>query len=259
MRGWLGLYGLSVSLGLRQLLRGRHLREAVVRVVIPLDPGRYVELPWALGRLPAVAGKRVLDIGSPKLLAAALARRGAHVAVVDELESEIAAWRSLTRGVSGLELVVGDGRSLACPDASFDHALSISVLEHVPGDGDRDVLRELARCVRRGGRIVLTMPYAEEAWDEYREHAVYVDHGPEGDRGHLFQRWYDDARVDALLAGVPEVRVVERSIARLAPNWHRAYTKAFPWLVPLGPLYGLLAVERTGAGGDVVRLVLERS
>jgi hypothetical protein len=29
-------------------------------------------------------------------------------------------------------------------------------------------------------------------------------------------------------------------------------------LVPLGPLYGLLARERAGEGGDVARLILER-
>ncbi|HXG75213.1 MAG TPA: class I SAM-dependent methyltransferase [Gaiellaceae bacterium] len=258
MRGWWRLYATSVGLGLRHLTRHGYLREAVVRTVIPLDPVRYVELPWALRALAAVPGERVLDLASPKLLAVALARSGVHVTSVDELPPEIEAWRRLTRGERNLELVVADGRALPFADASFDHATSISVLEHVADDGDATALGELARCVRPGGRIAITLPFARRAWDEYRREAAYVDRGGD-ERGHFFQRWYDDERVDALLARVPELRLRERTVVRLVPNWHRAYTRAFPWLVPLGPLYGVLAVERAGEGGDVVRLLLERA
>lgn len=258
MRGWLPLYRASVGLGLRSLARGAYGREAVVRIVIPLDPSRYLELPWALRALDAAAGERILDVGSPKLLPVALARRGASVTTVDELPREIDTWKTLTRGEENVELVLADGRSLPFPDASFDHATSISVLEHVADDGDRLVLAELARCVRPRGRIAVTLPHADRAWDEYREQATYVDHGVAG-RGHLFQRWYDDARVDRLLATVPSLRLLERSTVRMAPNWNRAYTKTFPWLVPLGPVYGLLGVEREDPRGDVVRLLLERA
>ena len=38
MRGWLRLYGTSVGLGLRYLVRHGYLREAVIRVVLPLEP-----------------------------------------------------------------------------------------------------------------------------------------------------------------------------------------------------------------------------
>ena len=45
MRGWARLYRTSVGLGVHHLLRRGYLREAVVRVVVPLDPSRYLELP----------------------------------------------------------------------------------------------------------------------------------------------------------------------------------------------------------------------
>lgn len=257
MRGWLPFYRTSVALGLGSLARGRFGREAVVRVVIPLDPSRYLELPWALAALDAGPGDRVLDVGSPKLLPLVLARRGALITSVDELPREIETWRRLTLGTENLELQVGDGRSLPFRDASFDHGTTISVLEHVTEDGDAAVLAELARCVRPGGRIVVTLPHAERAWDEYRARATYVDHGESGD-GHLFQRWYDDDRVDLLVASVPAVRERDRSVVRMRPNWNRAYTKAFPWLVALGPVYGLLGTESRDPRGDVVRILLER-
>lgn len=260
LRGWGELYRISVGLGLRHLTRHGYSREAVIRIVVPLDPSRYVELPWALDRLGAEPGTSVLDLASPKLLAVALARRGARVTTVDQLESEIEAWRRLTEHEENLELAVGDGRSLPFADASFDTASSIFVLEHVAGEGgDAAAFAELARCTKPGGVIVLTLPYARERWTEYRASAAYVDHGERDDQGRaFFQRWYDDASVERLVGGIEAVELVESSVVGLRPNLNAFYARTFPLLVPLGPVYGLLAGERHGPDGDVVRLVLRR-
>jgi SAM-dependent methyltransferase len=258
MRGWLPFWRTSVRLGLRHLVRRGYLREAVVRVVVPLDPSRYVELPWAADALAASPGERVLDLASPKLFAVELARRGALVTTVDELESEIVAWRRLTAGSPRLELVVADGRALPFADGAFDHATSLSVLEHVADDGDAAALGELARCVRPGGRVVVTLPYAPVARDEYRDAPTYVDHGTAPEGRWFFQRWYDEDRVERLAASIPALRLAHRDVAGMRPNLSAAYTRTFPLLVPLGLAYGLLARERVGPGGDVVRLVFER-
>ena len=259
MRGYGELYRTSVVLGARHLRRRGYAREAVIRIVVPLDPSRYVELPWALERLAPLPGETVLDLASPKLLAVTLARRGAQVTAVDQLSSEVDAWRALAADVPGVEFVVGDGRSLPYPDTSFDHAASISVLEHVAGEGgDAAALRELARCVRPGGRVAITLPYAPRSRVEYRKGAAYVDHGERDAAGRaFFQRWYDDDALGALQAAVSELELVERSVTGLRPNLSAAYTRTFPLLVPLGPLFGALARERQGEG-DVVRLLFRR-
>ncbi len=260
LRGWGELYRISVSLGLRHLARHGYSREAAIRIVVPLDPSRYVELPWALDRLSTAPGTSVLDLASPKLLAVALARRGARVTTVDQLESEIDAWRRLTEHEANLKLTVGDGRSLPFANASFDNASSISVLEHVAGQGgDAAALAELARCTRTGGVIVLTLPYARESWTEYRGSAAYLDHGERDDQGRtFFQRWYDDAAVERLVGGIDALELIESSVVGLRPNLSALHARTFPLLVPLGPVYGLLAGERDGPDGDVVRLVLRR-
>jgi SAM-dependent methyltransferase len=261
MRGWSELYRTSLELGARHLRRHGYAREALIRLVVPLDPSRYLELPWALDRLDAVPGQTVLDLASPKLLAVTLARRGVRVTTLDQLESEIEVWRRLAEDEANLSLVVGDGRAMPFADASFDHATSISVLEHIAGEGgDAAALAELVRCVRPGGRLAITLPYAPEAYVEYRKAPAYVDHGERDDLGQVFfQRWYDHGAVERLTASAPALTLVESSVVRLQPNLNTAYVRTFPLLVPLGPAYGLLARERRGPGGDVVRLLLERT
>jgi len=227
-----------------------------VRVVVPLDPSRYLELPWALDRLGAKPGERVLDLAGPKLLSVVLARRGIEVTAVDQLEREIETWRALAGDVPGLELLVADGRALPFEDASFDHACSISVLEHIEERGDEEALRELARVVRPRGRVIVTLPHAQAYREDWRDAPAYANQ-PGGGRS-FFQRWYDPARVGALVAAVPALELVAREVVRMSPNWNDAYVRVFPWLVPLGPFYGLLGREAEGEDGDVIRLAFVR-
>jgi ubiquinone/menaquinone biosynthesis C-methylase UbiE len=223
-----------------------------VRVVVPLDPSRYLELPWAIDRLGARPGERVLDLASPKLLAVVLARQGVDVTSVDQLEREVETWRALAGDVSQLKLQVADGRALPFPDASFDHAYSISVLEHIEEPGDAEALRELARVVRPGGKVLVTLPHTQAYREDWRDAPVYANE-PGGGRS-FFQRWYDPPRVDSLVASARALELVSREVVRMQPNWNDAYVRSFPWLVALGPFYGLLGREVAAADGDVVRL-----
>lgn len=54
------------------------------------------------------------------------------------------------------EAVVGDGQAMDFPDNSFDTVLCLQVLEHVPRP--EQMIRELARVLRPGGRAVLLVP-----------------------------------------------------------------------------------------------------
>ena len=253
--GWAHLYGLSVKLGARDLLHHGPSREAAIRIGIPLDPSRYLELPWAEQTLEARPGDRVLDLASPKLLAVALARTGVEIVSVDAFSLEIERWHRLAPDV---RFEVADGRSLSFEDASFDRAYSVSVVEHIEDDGDEQALRELARVVRPGGRILLTVPYADTYWEDWRDRPLYSSDGEPEAAKYFFERWYDTARLDQLVGSAP-VREVSRELARTEPNWSRRYNRNFPWLLPLGPVFGLLGHEVTGPGGDVARLVLERA
>lgn len=77
--------------------------------------------------------------------------RGARVVGV-ELNPEVAerASRWLDR------VIVGDVAEIELPEAAFDLVLALELVEHLPEP--EEVLRKLARAVRPGGRIVLSVP-----------------------------------------------------------------------------------------------------
>ena len=152
----------AVALGLGARARGERL--SWLQAPAGTDE-RVIEIPWVLSRL--VASGRVLEVGYAFAEAAYLAgllRAGVELVGVDLAERE----------VDGVERVVADVRALPFDDGSVDQVLLVSTLEHVGADntgyglaaendpGSRvDALRELARVLRPGGRLLVTVPLGE--------------------------------------------------------------------------------------------------
>ena len=71
--------------------------------------------------------------------------------------------------------VFGDARCLPFADASFDTILLLDVLEHVAYP--ESVLAEAARVMRRGGRLLLTIPFAYPMHDVPHDFQRFTEHG----------------------------------------------------------------------------------
>lgn len=56
------------------------------------------------------------------------------------------------------DIVYYDGRKIPFQDGSFDHVLCVEVLEHVPDPAA--FLAELVRVLRKGGTLILTVPWS---------------------------------------------------------------------------------------------------
>ncbi len=123
-------------------------------------------------RLGVGPGSRLLDLGCGDGRHAREAlRRGAFVVALD---------REVPKGLAPASAVQGDGLRLPFADGAFDRVIAAEVLEHVVDD--RAAMAELARVLRPGGRVAVTVPrwFPERVcWalaDEYHAPAVPGGH-----------------------------------------------------------------------------------
>lgn len=121
---------------------------------------------------PAKPG-RVLDIGAgPGVFTRQLLDRGASCWVVDLSPLMVATARRQFAGEASAMFIVGDIDRLPFADGSFDVALCVGVLQYLPS---LDLaLRELARVVAPGGKIILTFPNEESPLNRLHQAAVQI-------------------------------------------------------------------------------------
>jgi ubiquinone/menaquinone biosynthesis C-methylase UbiE len=140
-------------------------------------------------RLGLVPGDRLLDLGCGfGRHAFEAARRGARVVAFDRAETELKEVRNTFAAMAAAGeveasacagTVQGDATRLPFAEGAFDRIIASEVLEHI--SCDTEVLAELARVLRPGGTIAVTVPaYVPEriCWalsDEY--HAPFVAGG----------------------------------------------------------------------------------
>ena len=105
-----------------------------------------------------LAGKRVLDIGcGTGVLAHSLSAQGAHVVGVDPNEQALAVARE---AVPTAEFHPAGAQALPFADRSFDGAVFLNSLHHVPEPDMHEALREAARVAKPGRNVIVIEPLA---------------------------------------------------------------------------------------------------
>lgn len=126
-----------------------------------------------------------LDLGSDNGVISWLFRqRGGRWSSADLTQETVGA----IRGMVGERVARIEGGALPWPDASFDLVVVVDMLEHV--QDDRALLREIARCLRPGGHVVLNVPHSKrrallprirhalgltDAWHGHRRSGYTID------------------------------------------------------------------------------------
>lgn len=163
---------------------------------MPIDYVRIVEIPLSLSLIDLLPGDKALDVSSPKIISLYLAKLGGIINVIDMLDNEIEFFKFHAKKdkiiANRINAMVGDVRDLKFHDEEFDVIYSISVLEHIfpKKGGDSVAIKEMARVLKPGGRIVFTVPYTKTARIEYKTGSVY-ERQANRNRKTFFQRWYD--------------------------------------------------------------------
>jgi len=115
---------------------------------------RVEECSTVITWLDARPGERILDIGcGDGSYDWRITRSGATVTGVDTHETRMATARRCYSGARN-EYVLADAEAIRFPEASFDKAVSLCVMEHLASD--ERVMMNVARSLKAGGRFVFS-------------------------------------------------------------------------------------------------------
>lgn len=267
------LFRFGLAMGLRALPVAP--RSAFKRLILPLEYVRYAEDGYVLKHLEVRPGHLVLDVGSPKLLSLFLAARvGSKVHATDLLDYFFGECGTHADRVLGVNrdryaMQAMDARALTYPEGMFDRVFSISAIEHIPDDGDRTAMRELARVLKPGGVCCVTVPWSDRGYKEdYKRRgdpdAYWVASSEER---VFYQRAYDRPTLESRLVKPSGLEVVDVSFwgERRVPA-ERLLLRRWPVRYAMLPLHFPLALlfltrlgEREASRKKVACLTLRKS
>jgi SAM-dependent methyltransferase len=148
----------------------------------PMNYVRMIELPLTNILLDLDKESRILDISSPKLLSLYLGTNGFPDITISDVE----------------DYFVDDFE-----DSSFDRVFSVSVLEHVPDDGDVEIAKEVARILKPDGIFVITCPASRTYTEEWlKKQNFYWSSKVREDGRIFFQRRYDERSIKERFADI---------------------------------------------------------
>jgi predicted SAM-dependent methyltransferase len=162
----------------------------------PVSIVRYFEFPFCHQAINWEKVTNYLDVSSPRLFFLFLLDRYPHLSVnvINPDKSDLNETREIIEMLGFKKRVVLENQNalqLDYPDQHFDVVTSISVLEHIPSDGDQEAIKELWRVLKPGGKLIITVPCMKIYQEEYREKDVYGLGNPQKANQYFFQRLYD--------------------------------------------------------------------
>lgn len=223
---WTDFYLFNAGMGVKWFIKG-------------VNYWRLIEYPWAANHMRLEPGVKILDIGSASynLLPLLLASDG-YLVYATDIDPRLERLKAVSPG-DNLVIEKADATALPYQDAFFDRVSAISTIEHIPDDGDSLAIRQIARVLKPGGRLVITVPFN----NNYRETFVQKDVYSQGYTGEpiFYQRHYDPATIHSRLVEPSGLNLVDieyfgERYLRFESLFDRLPLMAtipFRWLTPL--------------------------
>lgn len=189
--------------GIRLLLRGGEYVTTYRCVVSPMDSVRHFEFDffWRRGR----AGKAVhlLDVSSPRLISLMLldAQPELSAYLMNPDAKDLARTVSIAKSMALERRCTFDSRrvgELSEKGSRYDLITCMSVLEHVVDDFD--AVEAMWRVLAPGGRLLISVPCAAIALDEYTDLDEYGLLERDSQGFVFWQRYYDERRLARIFA-----------------------------------------------------------
>ncbi len=165
--------------------------------ISPLDTCRYFEFDYFYKRAKEMDKRlKVMDISSPRMLPIIfLTEFFDHMVCINPDIKDLlqtAKFLSLLEILPRCEIYDYDIEHLPFPEESFDLITSMSVVEHIPEDGDHHSIQKIWRLLKKNGRLLLSVPCAKEGYEEYINFNEYGLLQPDKEGFVFGQRFYDD-------------------------------------------------------------------
>ena len=189
-----------------------------------MNYARQMEIPLTDEMLKPQPRESILDVSSPKLLSLYYADNGIDVVAGDLEDYFVSDMRNLKIGLrenASISTSVFDATErIPFPDSSFDKAFSISVLEHIPSNGDIKALQEISRVLKINGRLAITLPAFKTYVEEWTTSDFYWKSIADNQGRTFFQRRYDQKRLQELIDSCLTMSLVELVLVAEHPFKH---------------------------------------
>ena len=144
------------------------------------DPDRVPLIADELDELHAIAGlsaQRIIELGcGPAQMARKLVRRfpGCSVAAleIDAVQHR----KNLAEPQAGIEFIEAGAQAVPFAEASFDLAIMLKSLHHVPTPLIGQAISEVARVLKPGGLFYVSEPVYGEEFETKQMRPSYADH-----------------------------------------------------------------------------------
>jgi len=182
-------------MGIRLLVKGRDIRCAYAFIVSPMDSVRYFEFDFMWRALRNVEIHSYLDVSSPRLFPLVVIDRTRDLVadLVNPDKKDLRVTISLAKSLGIADRCRFHGQliqSTSLEPDSFDVITSISVIEHIPDD--TGAIRTMWTLLRRGGRLLISVPCAAKASEEHINIDEYELLSPDKNGFVFWQRYYDE-------------------------------------------------------------------
>lgn len=178
------------------LIKNHHYSLGKTLVIHPVNIVRYFEFQFVYESNDWHKCSNVLDVSSPRIFGLYISHnyKNLNYNYINPDSKDTTETQKLLikpEHWNNLYLSNKDATRLDYQDNSFDTIVSISVIEHIPNNGDIEALKEMWRVLSPGGNLIITVPYLPNYFEEYFDFDEYQLYPATNDGKYFGSRYYD--------------------------------------------------------------------